>query len=263
MSIRSLAVAAIACAIAALGHAQTVVPQTGQVRTQVPAGISSQTASTAQLDHAIAACLVLGNKEEIELAQFAKEHAESDEVKKFADQMIKEHKQAIEKLQQAIPAVASINLEGSGQEGQYSSSQHQQSGQNSQLNPTTQGNQFNNQSSSQAAMAGGGSSHQMIELQRRVAAECLKLTKQKLGEKNGAEFDRCYIGQQMGAHVGMLAKLRGSQQSATGQLKQVLQESEQVVQKHLEHAEEIAKSLEKEWRQEGSEQASRTSQSRG
>ena len=55
-----------------------------------------------QLNFAIAACLLDHNKAEVELGKMAVEHAKSDEVKKFAEQMVKDHGQMVDKLQQFV-----------------------------------------------------------------------------------------------------------------------------------------------------------------
>ena len=62
--------------------------------------------------------------------------------------------------------------------------------------------------------------------------------------KQGAEFDKCYIGQQIGAHVGMLAQLRGSKSFANPELQAVIAEGEQMATKHLEEAKKIMAELE-------------------
>src|SRR4051794_13432067 len=55
-----------------------------------------------QLNYAIAACLLDHNKAEVELAKLAVEHAKNDEVKQFAEQMVKDHSQMVDNLQQFV-----------------------------------------------------------------------------------------------------------------------------------------------------------------
>jgi predicted outer membrane protein len=55
-----------------------------------------------QLNYAIAACLLDHNKAEVELAKMAVEHSKNDEVKQFAEQMVKDHSQMVDKLQQFV-----------------------------------------------------------------------------------------------------------------------------------------------------------------
>jgi len=197
-------------------------PGDRQVRPLVAAGravvaeVTKPADEAAQLDQAIATCLWLGNQEEIALAQFAEGHAKSEEVKTFVAMMVKDHRSALDKLQRAAPEVASWNL---------------------QLQTRQEGTAV-------AASAGAGSQSPMIAMQKRVAEECLSLTQKELGEHIGADFDRCFIGQQMGAHLATLAKLRGSKDFASGQLRPFIDEATKTVERHYAEAKKIAKSLE-------------------
>ena len=187
-------------------------------RQATPAGrrqaVASPNAATTagDLSQQIASCLVLGNQEEVALAEIAQKQAEHPEVKKFAAHMIEQHQQAVAKLEQAVPQVAGLTLGVA--EGQ-----------------TTQ----NEQSAEQAPE---------LALAKAIKQQCLQLTQQEMAGKQGVEFDKCYIGQQIGAHVGMLAQLRGSKSFANPQLQAVIAEGEQMATKHLEEAKKIMAELE-------------------
>ena len=175
-----------------------------------------------KLDQQIAACMLLGNQEEIALAQFAQEHAEHEQVKQFAQMMIEQHQQAVAKIEQAAPQVASLKLKLTANEGERTTP-----GQPPQTNTTTT----------------GGVDQQALALMQQVKQECLSLTKEELGEMKGAKFDKAYIGQQVGAHIAMLAQLRGSKDFASAELQQVIEEGEQMTEKHMTKAKEIMKEL--------------------
>jgi predicted outer membrane protein len=210
--------------------AQGVTGQSTQNVAGQPA--QGQYAATAQqpgqggqnLDQAIAGCLLLGNNEELALAEFAQSRTQNPQVKEFVQMMITDHEKAVSKLTQVAPQLA------------QSASAIREGGQ------TAQATSSNGAQQAQPAQA-GAAGNQLFALEQRVAQECLALTQKELGQKQGAEFDQCYVGQQVGAHIGMLAKLRGSQQFASGQLKQIIQESEQTVQMHLDHAKKLAEQL--------------------
>lgn len=209
---------ALVAAFAASATAQAVVEP--QAR---PLGAAGQVAGApggeaAQVDHAIATCLALGNQEEIALAQFAEGRVKNDKVKEFVATMLKEHRSALEKLHRASPQLAAMNLQL--ETGQV----------NARVAPP----------------AGGSLQAQMVALQKRVTEECLALTEKELGEHEGAMFDRCYIGQQIGGHVAMLAKLRGSKDFASGPLRQFIDEATKTVETHLAEAKKIAKALEED-----------------
>lgn len=181
-------------------------------------------ANSGDLNQQIAACLVLGNQEEIALAQIAQERAEHPEVKKFAAHMIEQHQQAVTKLEQAAPQVAGLTLVGAqGRNPQQSQSAGQA------------GNQTAGQTDNQS---------RELEMAKAIKQQCLELTQQEMADKQGAEFDKSYIGQQIGAHIGMLAQLRGSKNFANPELQAVIAEGEQMAAQHLEQAKKIMDTLE-------------------
>ena len=205
-----------------------------------PAGqtrLAQQAGQSVDLNQAIAGCLLLGNQEEIALAEFAQSRAQNPRVKEFAQMMIQDHEQAVAKLTRVAPELA--QQAASLREGQ-AGARPGQPGAQAEAAPGV----ASPASVGQAGAAAAG--QQVFALQKRIAQQCLSLTQQELGQKQGAEFDKCYMSAQVGAHIGMLAKLRGSQQFASGELKQVIQDAEQSVQKHLDHAKQIAKEVEQQ-----------------
>lgn len=192
-----------------------------QPRTVVRRAIANAVAQQGgNLDAQIAACMLLGNQEEVALAQFAEQRAQNPEVKKFAQQMIEHHQQALAKIEQASPQVASLQLH---------------------LGGTAAGAQpgADQANRNQAASA----QHQGIQLVKAVKQQCLELTEKELGAHQGAEFDKAYIGQQVGAHLGMLAQLRGSRDFASAELQPVIAESEKVTESHLAEAKKIMQQI--------------------
>ncbi len=224
----------VLAAVASNARGQAVADPQAPVRT-LPAqtGQASQAGAAASLDEGIATCIALGNQEEIALAQFAEGRVQNERVKEFVQMMIKDHRAALQKLHQVAPQLASQNLELQAGQGAVTAAR------------ATPG------------QTAGGMNAQMTALQRRVAQECLTLTQKELGEREGADFDRCYIGQQIGAHIATLAKLRGSREFASGQLQQFIQEAERTVEGHLAKAKEIGKELEASARDGSAEQARR------
>ena len=78
---------------------------------------------------------------------------------------------------------------------------------------------------------------------QQVKSECLSLTEKELGQYQGAEFDHAFIGQQIGAHVGMLAVLRGSNSFASPELQKVIAEGEKMTTAHMAEAKKIMEQL--------------------
>jgi predicted outer membrane protein len=237
------------CALALVSLAATpLAAQTATTRPQPPgtAAANSQYAgaqdvAASRVNQAIAVCLALGNQEEVALAQFAQGRAKQEKVKQFAEMMIAQHREALEKLYRISPQLAAIPL-------QLDTNSPPGDASRAPANSPT------------ANAAVGNVDQQMVALQTSIAQECLALTQKELGEKQGAEFDQCYIGQQIGAHVAMLAKLKGSEQFASEQLRGFIQDATKTVEAHHQHAKQLAKELMKD--QQGSQSAQRTESSR-
>lgn len=193
--------------------ARTLPAQGNQV------GQPGRTAASRQendLNTFIASCLLIGNQEEVAVAQMAIDRAQNEQVKKFAQMLVDDHQQVIQQLQPL--AKQGISLNENRQAAASRPSQTQQ--------------------------AGAASVDQILQLHQQAAQECLQLTKSMMQEKQGAEFDKAFAGMQVGAHVGMLAKLKASEQQASGELATLIQESQQIVKNHLDEAKQLCKQLE-------------------
>jgi len=180
------------------------------------------------LDAKIAACLFLGNQEEVALATFAQKHAQHEEVKAFAKMLADEHTKALAVIQKVSPEVVNLKL-------------------------TTQDP---NAGDAEAKPEGNDPGMAMLQ---KVKSECLSLTQQELQEHQGAEFDKAYLGQQLGAHIAMLAELRGSKSFASPQLQKLLAEGEKMTMAHMEKAKEIINQLKDEPRTKSAERRSDSS----
>src|SRR5690606_17070619 len=84
----------------------------------------------------------------------------------------------------------------------------------------------------------------ILQLDQQATQACLDMTRQMLEEKQGAEFDKAYTGMQIGAHVGMLAQLKASEQHGSGELASLIKQSQQSVKSHLDQAKQVYQALE-------------------
>jgi predicted outer membrane protein len=199
------------------------------------------------MDQFIATCLLLGNQEEVALAQMAADKAQNENVKQFAQMLVSDHQEAIQKLQQH--AKPGISLEGAGTITATSAAPSAQPGtlpsDRVASNDSPTARQFTaNRANIDSDPMAGGSLDQVLQMSQQAAQECLSMTKSMMQEKQGAEFDKAFAGSQIGAHVGMLAKLKASEQHASPELASIIQESQQVVESHLEQAKQICEELE-------------------
>ncbi|MBA4107923.1 MAG: hypothetical protein C0485_19500 [Pirellula sp.] len=218
---------------AAAERVKSATPGTANRRTAQPAGAATNQGGqqAGNLNNEIAVWLVLGNQEEVALAQFAEQRSQNPEVKRFAQQMIEHHQQTLAKIEQAAPETAGWNLQLRTGETDRNASSPQASGVQ--------------QASAEVELAANDAAghHQSVQLAQQIKQECLNLTEQELSQQQGTDFDKAYIGQQVGAHIGMLAQLRGSKHFANGPLQQVIVEGERMTQQHLSEAKQIMSQL--------------------
>ena len=207
------------------------------------------TQTSKNLDAPIAACLILGNQEEMTLAKFAQQRSQNEQVKQFAQKMAQAHQQATSQLEKFAPQGVSLTLNGDDRSGTTRSgdvrtgttrSGDDRSGTTQPRTAVNQPGRTNSDSNT------GDMHHQMLEMQKAIAQECLNLTQRELSEKEGVKFDQCFMAQQIGAHIGMLAKLTGSEQYASAELQQVVEKQRQTAQQHLQMAKQIMQQLESE-----------------
>lgn len=183
--------------------------------TQQPAsqaGQQRQAGQSANLDQQIAACALLTNQEQVALAKFAAEKAEHADVKKFAQMLVEQHQQAVSKIEQAVPQLASMKLTLRNAEGD--------------AQPAADDQQ-------------AGAMDRQLQMARQIKEECLAITKKALSEKQGADFDKAFVGQQVMAHMGMLAGIKGSEPFVSPQMKPWLQECMKTTEEHLTKAKEL------------------------
>jgi predicted outer membrane protein len=167
-----------------------------------------------QFDRALTQLLILGNQKEIATSQFAQGHASADSVKNFAQRMIREHTDFVDRLQQ----VALGARQGQGAQTSSAGQQQQQ--------PQAQ--------------------DPLLGLIEQIGQRDIQLTQQELQRHQGTEFDAAYIGQQLVAHLEMLAALQASEQHASPQLKQLINQGVQVTEQHLNEARGIMSQLQQQ-----------------
>jgi len=198
---------------AAKTPAQPAQPRT----TNKPVAESAQSA-----DHQIAAMLAIGNQAEIAVARSASEQLQNEDVKQFAKMLVDDHTKALQQLQKVAPqAVEQASLRSGGAEGIA------KTGDNARTERT-------------AARTG---SFDPVEVHKQIAERCIESTRKELSEKQGAEADMCFIGQQLVVHQQTLDKLSVFAEYASPELRQTIEESSQSVEKHLQEAKQLVKQL--------------------
>lgn len=181
-----------------------------------PAGQFAQRPQTGQqgqagnTDQEIAAVVHLACRNEIEIAKLGEQKAQSQEVKQFAEKMIRDHSPGCEEMQKLA--------------GSLASSQHHQGGQT-------------------AAHQGQGGRLDWPSIHQQIADQCLTTVKNELSKKPTQDFDECFMGQQIGEHIAVIDKLKVLRNYASSDLQQKLDKELQTAESHLQTALQIEHKL--------------------
>jgi len=225
--------------------------------------------SQTPVDHFFAGCLLAKNKAEVELSQIALQKSENPEVKQFAQKMVQDHQKMIQQLQplamQGGASRSTSSTLGSSSEsrgrsattegrtsdtsalpGSSGASQTIPPSGTSATIPSADATAGTTTSGTATTTAGMGNSavHQLMQIDRQINERALQVARDDLQQKSGAEFDKCYVGNAIIAHVHALAALEVIGKQTQGALAQVAQQAQPDVQQHLDHAKQLMKQLE-------------------
>ena len=181
----------------------------------------------------VADCLILGNQEEIALLKFGMERTKNKEIKELAQSMIKDHEKAVSELR------------GFGSKEHANSELTADQSANKSV-ATREARKVPADESGSQARAGGGLMVRLHDMARRSHEHCLTLNREELSKYEGHEFDQAFLGQQLGAHIGMLAKLKAAQEETSGELSQWTAKAQDTTKKHKDHLEKLMNDLAKE-----------------
>lgn len=197
------------------------------------------------LDQHFAACVILGNQNEIAAAKLAQQRSKSPEVKEFAQMMERDHQKFIGELEKYAGNELQGRRVGTTTDGQR-------------VDARTENNRTNNpppandraRAAADAARPGvRGDGHataeNLLQIKREIADECQASAQRELSNKEGREFDACYIGMQLGAHMHMIDELKVLERHASGELAAALRNGRETAQKHYDRAKEIMKDIDK------------------
>jgi predicted outer membrane protein len=199
-----------------------------------------------EVERFLASCLLEKNQAEVEISRIAAERSQNPQVKQFAQQMVNDHQQAVQQLQQVAGRQGSMNERDSARiSSQYEERQQPAGGVQTPDRPTTETNRSTSATVSTQDRTRGQDSalDELASIEKKIVEQSTQSLRQKLEQKQGAEFDHCYIGAQVGQHMHMAAALEVIQDEASGQLRQLAQQHLTTVKQHLEHAERLADQL--------------------
>ncbi|MGH7137670.1 MAG: DUF4142 domain-containing protein [Pirellulales bacterium] len=201
-------------------------------------------------DEQLANWLLVDNRGEIQIARLAQEHASSDDVKDFAKKVIDDHAQLVEQLQQ---------FAGQGR-GTRQGGEYQATNQRSRVSQPTNNR---NEQYVQPYAAGRGNQQpgglNLVRLKQQLGQQCVASAEHELEQKEGDEFDKCYIGMQIAKHMEMLDTLKVFSRYASQELDELIEQAEQTTEDHLEHAKHLIKQLDNDSPSDKSSRSNRSS----
>ncbi len=174
----------------------------------------------------LASCLLSKNQAEVEIAEFAQQQSQSPEVKEFAQKMVQDHGELVKQLQP---------LAGARPSGRTDTT--------TSVDAAGQSDADRRVTTTRAA-GGNAAVDQLLAIENQITERCKQALREELQQKQGAEFDKCFVSAQIGGHMKSLAALEVIQQQGPEQLDQLAQQAQPIVQQHLDHAKQIMKQLE-------------------
>jgi predicted outer membrane protein len=226
----------------------------------------------ANMDSGFAACLIIDNQEEVALAELAQHKSKNAKVKEFAQKMVEDHTQFISKLEKfnAGAAGQALRIETTTvterRDGQPEARDNNRRENRDEEKANREEKKAENREARKAVRNPNDNDDQPIQktetrttttqiasgadqflaIKREMAQECLNETAKELNAKTDKEFDQCYMTQQAMAHHKMVISLRVLKRHASENLQPVLAEGLATAEKHLHHAKDLLKSLDKD-----------------
>ena len=200
------------------------------------------------LNQTLASCVAIGNQHEIALTQFALDHIDHPEVKKFAQMLHDDHMQLATKLQKFASDEASMKLDAAHEEAHRETTQADRKAERQAARTQEKGNAAAaDRITVTAAHSGLWNQNHMLTVERQVAQKCLSMTEKELTEaKAKGDFDQAFLGCQIGGHIGMIAKLSVFEKETDGELADLLKTGRETTEQHLAEAKRLMTTLKKE-----------------
>ena len=231
--------------------------QPGQIRTTQRARLGERNVQlqaggqNQEVEKFLAGCLLAKNKCEVEFAQLAQQQSQNPKVKEFAKMLEQDHQKIVQQLEPLAGGQAGQTSTRTESQSQAISATGQNDAQRQPSDTTrlpgspgaTQTTRSQTQSAGYGSQEMSGPFAQLAQIEKQISERQKQAMLDELQQKSGVEFDKCYIGSQVVAHMQSLAALEVITQQQ-GELAQIAQQAQPTVQEHLEHAKQLAKQLE-------------------
>jgi predicted outer membrane protein len=209
-------------------------------------------AEVSQFEKEIASIKLAATRHEVELATLAQQKSQNAQVKELAAKIIADHSEGVKDLEKwsagyRIPAASRVAAAVKPADEPDAKDDGDKPGARLELQTkkgAVVGLDFNAADRDAQAGVAGDRSANWVSLHQEIANRCFAEAKKELNEKEGAEFDKCYIGMQVAAHQKAIIADEVLAKYVSAQAREKLEKCKRTETEHLEAAKSIMKSLE-------------------
>jgi predicted outer membrane protein len=204
-------------------------------------------------DGLLAFWLSVDSKNVVTLSRLAQTRATDSEVKRFAATMLTEHEQLLEKLRPFAKDADSTGKDGSnagrdanGRDANGRDANGRDANGRDANGRDANGRDSNARDTSRALPAGNarGDAYPHSKLLQELGDQCLASTQAELEQKNGPQFDRCFMSMAVASQMHGHDKLTVFERHVSGDFKNVVVEAKQSARMHLDEAKLLLTKLE-------------------
>jgi predicted outer membrane protein len=184
------------------------------------------------------------SQSEIQLANFALQHTQNEEVRRFAQTLIKDHVDLNKQLERfASEEVRALwgnesRAPAGGAAAPGPNAQAPQPGAETAAQPATQPGAQPGRGNEAGPMPGS-----LFQIRQDISDQVVASIERELGKFQGADFDRAFLGQQFWGHVVFVASATAGGKHVSGELKQVVDQGAKTAEKHLEDCRKLIRDL--------------------
>lgn len=187
-------------------------------------------------DQQIATMIAACNRNEVEISKFALSKLKSDEAKEIASMLIKDHTEGANKFSKWAGQPANVNVraadgdveEGRREEGRRGDEQTRVAPAVAPANPAA-----NPAAAPRVALKPGAGGLDWLAVHQEIAEEGLASCKKELSRYEGKEFDKAFLGHQIGGHLIAVTNLKVLKRHASSELAGEIDSAIETTESHL------------------------------
>jgi predicted outer membrane protein len=199
-------------------------------------------------DKELAAVMLACCRNGVEIAKLGQQKATSDEVKQFAEKMAAEHTESCAKLEKwagnlaARPAPGARTLPARDTDA-VPDAAPRAAAPDADRDIEVRVQPGARPGADVSVRGGARGDLNWVSIHQEIAAQCLASAKKELGQKEGAEFDKCFMGFALASHQGAIDAETVFQKHASPQFQSEIQDCIKKETTHLQEAKTVMQSL--------------------